>query len=307
MKNSVLIFLFSMLSLSVLAQSGQLKINVYSAPNGYQFTADYPRVRVYNERVTKDFTVEEFSTEEYDVTLPGGTYTVDIYWDEDYVAQSARNVEINSGLITYLSFNGYNASSDYFDDGLNGYDSRWYYSATLNLQTGSDFINNNPNFNGNYSFGYNFDFFYSLGKHVAIGPLFGTQFEYTYFNKDAYIDTTFYHRTERYFYWNLNAGFVLRFSTYNGLTGGFYDNGGILDLGMKYNLPLIFRHVMDVNGKTRTQTRGIHEYTDVTAFARIGHNMISAIAEYRITDFVRDGYPEPPKFRIGLSWMIPYD
>ncbi|MDX2361490.1 MAG: hypothetical protein QNK23_11840 [Crocinitomicaceae bacterium] len=310
LKNVLLLLLVACsFSLSSIAQVGTLLIKGPYSNEEIDFTHEYPVAHIFNESSEFFMVLEDYDINYQGTTieLPIGSYTIEIYLEEDYLAQTLRNIEIHLGEITDVTLSG--ITIYHYTEPVETQNSitqkRWVQFWDLNLATGNDFINRNPNFNSHYNIGYTFNSLYILSRNFSVGPIVGTNLNFTHFNKSGYIETSYEHKTERYMYWNLNAGFVFRIAVFNQ-----YENdgwlGGVLDLGMKYNLPLLFKHVQNINGKTKVTTRGIHEYTDLSAFVRLGYSPITLTCEYRLTDFLQSPYHEQPRIKLGLSFLIPY-
>jgi hypothetical protein len=106
---------------------------------------------------------------------------------------------------------------------------------------------------------------------------------------------------ERYFLMTMDFGLFLRLTTYN--QQKYFDKGTKVDVGIKYNFPFFFRHVV-IYGNHKDMTRYIHRYNDVSAFVRIGTKYVSAFMEYRIFDYVKEPFPQNPVITIGIALTI---
>jgi len=80
--------------------------------------------------------------------------------------------------------------------------------------------------------------------------------------------------------------------------------GLILDIGAKYNFPLYFRHAYRVDNR-KYHRQWIHQYKDLSAYADIIINQKFGLsAEYRLSDYLKAGYPELPRWVFGINLMI---
>lgn len=110
---------------------------------------------------------------------------------------------------------------------------------------------------------------------------------------------------EYYNYLSMNFDIRLRFSL------GLQNNPDIeerlkalLDVGVKYNLPLIFRHTARYDGFRKTSRGGLHQFTDARLYVNLGWEYAGVFVEYRLFNFLKGNYPEVPKISFGLRAFI---
>ena len=122
-----------------------------------------------------------------------------------------------------------------------------------------------------------------------------------YFKKDSLLIALDKRKYERYSYlaWLGYLGF--RFTSHDykkkRLKGLFFD------LGVNYNFPLYFKHVVGYEGNEKKVRGKIHRFTDFRGFARIGWHPVQLSFEYRYVDFVKGDYPQVPRYFVGLSFF----
>ena len=159
--------------------------------------------------------------------------------------------------------------------------------------------------NQEYSGGFGANIFGPATKFYLPGYHVGFSYNYTVFKKDS---STVYGQPIHYQDYrnlNVNVGFINRFTFFNSKLSG--TNGLKLDAGLIYNFPIFFREHAITDYRTRVQTRWIHRYNDFYAIARLAYKYVGVQAEYNLTTFLKTGYTEVPKFRVGLVFMIGYD
>lgn len=183
------------------------------------------------------------------------------------------------------------------------YGPSWKFMISEQFGFGHNFINKDNNFSTSFTNGIDEGGLYAFAPYFGWGFSLGTSYTSTYINKHASFHEHIDIDHERYIYWDFHAGTFIRFSfedlyDQSGDMGGFF-----IDLGARYSLPLIFRHVV-VDGNVKTKTKGIHQFTDISAYARIGYEPFTLFAEYRITNYLKDPYFEQPQLHLGIAFTF---
>ncbi|MFZ9847381.1 MAG: hypothetical protein ACO3EE_04450 [Flavobacteriales bacterium] len=85
-----------------------------------------------------------------------------------------------------------------------------------------------------------------------------------------------------------------------------FDNqkkSSFIDLGAAYQLPFAGNYSYK-NEDQKTIISNLHQYTDFSAFTRIGYKNLAFYAKYRLLDYLKAGYPELPKLQVGVSILL---
>ncbi len=289
MKKLIYIFITliaSFTTISTYAQTGKLEINV----NNY---IENVTIQLFQNDVLVDEYQLDFYDYEFVKTLNVGSYKLTLI-TEDSVKQTLKNVLIKESLTTDVYFSLPDVS--YYNPNDTNITSRSITSAHFLI--GNNFINNNDIFNTYYDFGFKHGAVDILTKHISIGGQIGSSMNYTYFNKSHSLSPLTEFDNEKYYYWNLNFTLLSRLTTFDYKRYG--TKGPYLDLGISYNFPLLFRHII-TEDNTKISTKRIHNYNDFSTTARLGYSMFALTLEYRLTNFLKEDYPEQPKIKIGLS------
>lgn len=88
-------------------------------------------------------------------------------------------------------------------------------------------------------------------------------------------------------------------------TGILIRKHKFFNVGVRYHLPMVARYVQ-VSDESKTKFKGIHNFTDVRLFARIGFIQGFVFAEYRPITFLKTVYPDIPKLNVGVCFQVPY-
>jgi len=155
------------------------------------------------------------------------------------------------------------------------------------------------------SFSYNLGVNYNLaeyGKHFSFWFLYGAEYAYTAFNNDTTLFPPSPVKHERYSNLNLNIGFFNRVSFFETYQNSVTESW-VFDLGVSYNFPLVFRHMYNVDDR-KFVTKRLHQFKNFSAFSRLSYRYIAITGEYRIFDYVKGDFPEAPKLRLGVSFLI---
>lgn len=281
------------------AQNGELDVDLIDYPEGEVTINMYHADTLYCTD-----TYEEWwgvrTTE-----LPEGRYTLDVFINGE-LRTTRYSIEIEEGMTTYVTVAA---------------DEQYMYECCDSLPTaGGDGI-----FGLAYGQGFLEDTDYPiehyfrirmggdvlavLNRHFAIGFMGTTDFSLATIKKDTNLYTTPGNKNERFIYWTFGYSVFIRLSAANMQhVYSYLELDGppkpFIDIGATYNLPLRFRYTA-AKGTTREQARFIHNYLDFAAFARIGIGPVAFTGTYRLTNFVKDNWPEMPRLQLGLSFVVP--
>jgi hypothetical protein len=272
-------------------------VSAYSQTGKLDISVSYYIENVTIQLFQNDVLIDEYQLDSYEdefvKTLNVGSYKLTLI-TEDSASQTLSNVLIKESLTTDVYFSLPDIS--YYNPNDTNITSRLIPSAHFLI--GNNFINNNDNFNTYYDFGFKQGGVNVLTKHLSLGWQIGSSMNYTYFNKSHSLSSLTEFDNEKYYYWNLNFTLLSRLTTFDYKRNG--NQGPYLDLGISYNFPLLFRHVI-TEDNTKISTKRIHNYNDFSTTARLGYSMFALTLEYRLTNFLKENYPEQPKIKIGLS------
>lgn len=304
MRNKVLFF-FIFISGWVKGQQGGFEIEF---TNGKLDDNTYYQLVVLKDYDSVDIVKFNFNcyfTKDY---LDSGDYTFYIYSEDDGLIYH-DTFSVLPGKITYAkeifnkSVQHYNAQYGiiYTDSISCDYKTK-YNSQILPFFYGTNlFLEKDNPVKNEFGIGFSSMIVYSFSKYIGIlyGP--GIQFSQSYFTDDSSLISLQNRFWERYsgLSISMQAGFRI---SYNSLQEADYK-GILLDGGIKYYFPVLFRHTAVYSHK-RISSFNIHQYTDVRAFVNIGVNDGGLFFEYRITDFISGNRPESPKFRIGINFFL---
>ena len=165
----------------------------------------------------------------------------------------------------------------------------------------------NPDISPEFKSSFNIEYIYSFKKKVTtydqIGlDLIPIKLVWHNLNRDTTIANEKY-KAERYFGYYLSAFVYNRLIINKQRKTGF--PGLFLDLGVGYEFPLYFRYMYKIDSDHKTTMSRIHRMNEFVGMARLGFDVISIKATYRFSDIIKNNYPEPPKFKIGIEFNFP--
>ena len=132
---------------------------------------------------------------------------------------------------------------------------------------------NQPKLTQSYTIASSACYWSSFSKHLGFLAGMGFGINHSSISKDTvYFNTPqFDKRYEYYNYLYFSPEFKFRFTLKNQQHDyDFLVKGLILDIGARYNFPLVFKHVGRFAGNTKMIERGLHQYSDLRVFASIG-------------------------------------
>jgi hypothetical protein len=294
----ILLFLFlSPIAAAFAQQTGTLRVEWEEYHEKY---VKDPSVAVTIQLVKDNQVLEEFNGTHdlrFEKELPAGEYEIRVIRDnrKDF---TVYRLDVEEGKTLYMDLNrpeNYteNMNGDDDDDDTEG--------ITFYLNYGSSKLEGSKNpIPMQLTLGSDIQFYKPYTKRLRIGLVFGFSATYAKVKRPA-SDTLLVilgnGRREQYNYLNYYVGLTHRI-----MWGSFEkDQLHYIDFGADYFLPLWFRH-SSVSGNQRLQTRKLHEWTDVRAYARLGFFEFFSISyRYRIFDFAKGVYPELPKHEIGIG------
>jgi|GEM_PF-5243165 hypothetical protein len=139
-----------------------------------------------------------------------------------------------------------------------------------------------------------------IGRMVGGGISFGQYF----FDKDKFSPSeSFQVLRKKYNAWDLDVKYLLRFTQKNQLVRTNASRGFVLDIGIGYYLPLVFRlNTAYENDVHLIQTR-MHQFNDFRGIVNFGFHPFVFTAEYRVFDFVQNEH-QLPKLEFGIKFLI---
>jgi hypothetical protein len=291
--------LFLLLGLNLNAQTGSLKCNVTF--NQHSGCATDNLILT-----TKKDTIRflKFQSKDTLSGIPVGTYQA-LFYDCDSTHTYSQMIEITEDEIRYFNFfNNAGMRQDRYSDLYDEmyYDTNDFVEAWLNhgfeFGRGLDYDNEAVNLTSNYSFQYSVGQDYMLNQSpFALGFDCGLKFSQYNYGKVDLIDTSVVHEDQRYTSLDLTAAV---------LASIYIKEKKLLDIGIKYNLPLYARGVAK-NGNQKLTTKGIHNYKDFSAIARIGYWWGFIYGEYRFNDILSSPYENAPNLTIGIRFNAPIE
>lgn len=238
--------------------------------------------------------------------IPAGVYRA-IFYDCDSSHQYQQTLEIVENDIRYFTFknnahsnlpynSGYGYDYTYSKDSI--YPTSVWLNHGLAFGRGLDYENKSVKVESNYSFEYSVGQDYMiLESPIALGFDFGARYNQSNFEKTDYMDTSIVHEQYRFGSWNLTSTF---------LASLYIKQKKVLDVGVKYNLP-IYSRMVAIDGKDKLTTRGVHNYKDYSFVAHVGYWWGFIYAEYRPDGILISPYENAPKLTLGLRLNVPVD
>lgn len=104
------------------------------------------------------------------------------------------------------------------------------------------------------------------------------------------------------YYFSLNGSFVqkMRFTLRNQKYAVDHSIKFFFDIGYKYNLPIVFRHVIRYDDNKKFVNSRIHQFKDLRPFIAFGANEYQFYVDFRIFNYLIGHYAEVSKFNIGV-------
>jgi len=159
--------------------------------------------------------------------------------------------------------------------------------------------------NNIYDVGIKFTPLYHPSKHYGIGANIGSNIGFCKLQRDKLKLFTDTFDVEKYFYWKIFAGLNNRFVFVQPKARKIF-RPCFLDLGIGYNLPIVYRYVA-VNSDSKRVKGFISNLNDFSVTARLGFGFLSFTSSYRITDDLKKAYYNVPRLMFGIDLIIPND
>jgi hypothetical protein len=297
-----LLILFLLFSMNGFAQLS--KLTLYCSNNSYDDIDCFTLVVSHGAEILFKKTVPSYDDEiELDSLLPG-IYTVQYYpCDQSNVPLIARDFSLVADSTTVLTIDysvqelrepileesaKYRAETQF---SMGHYNNRWNQSHPALTQ--STYV------------GFSQSSWFSFNRHV--GFLIGGGLGFTH--SSIAKDTTFMHQPllkKKYECYNYLDGHVdVRFRLTHANQQQRYESTLLtVDVGASYYFPFFFKHTAWYDDHQKLVQGHLHQYTDCRLFASIGYAPVLFFAEYRLFDFVKGGYPELPKYNLGIRIVI---
>lgn len=230
-------------------------------------------------------------------SIAPGYYRLHVQVDGRLIAQFF-NIQVKPGYTNYYSF----TIPEYYNDTIEPRDPPGKPELVFNTLYGNNqFLETQRKKDQQFIAGMAFVQYFPFSWY-SFGQEFGTTAGYTQFLNDT--ATRFGQHVKSEYYLNLNVhyGLINRFTLYN---NNHYGTDGLkLDLGVVYNLPIIFREYQRLDSRRLVEDRHICHFNDFYALARIGYKYVGLQAECNLTTFLKAGYTEAPKYRAGLVFYF---
>lgn len=294
MKKSILLIILSIVSLAAFCQTGKLEIFL-SAYGDYNCDIEGKYLLYSGDSLVSGGYIFEEIIIEIDSLMPG-VYNIELYRDDTLFIRRYNIVSKQDTISQYI-----------IDIGNPSFESENDTISDLEIYTGlfygPNIIKENPYVLGSFSYklGINNNLA-NYGNHFSFWFLYGVEYTYTAFDNDTTMYPPAPVKYERYSNLNLNVGFYNRFSFFKSSENEITE-GLVVDMGLSYNFPIVFRHMYGIDNR-KYVTKGLHQFNNFSVFSRFSYGYIAVTGEYILFDFVKDDFPEVPKLRLGVSFLI---
>lgn len=283
--NQLLLAAFTLLSFFSLGQFGELEINNYYDDCDYLVAEFYNADSLYYIHCDID---DYYGAT--DSILPG-KYTLKIYCDDE-LKQTYHALIIQEGERSVIDLQEiYSYPVDEEDPIMDVFFAGLY---TPNSLTGS------PHIQQSFELKYTSIPYFGISEIFDIGMNFGFDYRYIQFSSDSSFSTIPDIKNERITNLNFVVGPNFRIGKHNDYT----YTSVVMNFGTYYNIPLFNRYAFNISNKKFSE-KHIHNYQDLSFYLRLGYRIISVHGEYRPFTIIKKGYPDQPKFKIGLAIQIP--
>lgn len=156
-----------------------------------------------------------------------------------------------------------------------------------------------------YTLGWSSYYWHTFSKHLGFSEGIGLGYnQYNFKHDTSFVNTPQFNTiNEKYNY--LDAHFDLKFRISSGNQQlNNMPTGWIIDIGLTYYVPVIFKHVIKFEDNKKLTNSRLHQFRDLRAFINLGYSHFSVFYEYRLSDFVLGNYPELPKYNAGIRFFI---
>lgn len=296
MKSAATFIIILLLSLTGAAQTGILKIYVESND-----LLPSTVVLSRNDTVVRTEQTNEGGYCEISF-LPAGSYKVQVS-QTGYITSELYDVRIEEHATTRLSVTLNHKKKAIMRDEEESYPGSYtgiVLSASLHpaldgTTISDDFASSYRYGMGNIFFSRNTNFLHLAWTQVISAGGYRL-------NNSARVKPYNIEAAEKYFYINYTLSFSVRANLIRGNNPG--NPKMYLETGGAYAFPFYYRHITR-DGRSAVHERNIHKFTETQAFARLGFNWISVRVKYNLTDYIKAGFPEPPRTEVALEMIIP--
>ncbi len=292
MKRIILLVLVTMSSLNAFCQTGKLEL--------YLAASDY--CDIYGEYIlySEDSLVNKgcyFGEGLFEIdSLNPGAYNVEFYYNDTLLFKRYNLIAKQDTISQYTI----GIDTPYFKSKNDSIPDLEFYTSIL---YGPNIINKNPYVMGSFSYNLGVNFkITEYWRHFSFWFIYGAEYVYTAFNNDTTMYPPSSVKHERYSNFNLNLGFYNRLSFFEKYNNSISESWAF-DLGVSYNFPFIFRHMYNVDDR-KFVTRRLHQFSNFSVFSRFSYRSVAITGEYRLFDYVKSDFPEVPKLRFGISFII---
>lgn len=233
--------------------------------------------------------------------LPAGSYKVQVS-QADYITSDLHDVIIKENAITelHVTLNHREKSIEHADEqaGKGPYGG---LILSASIHPALDGTSVSDDFASSYRYGMGTTFF---SRNTNFLHLAWTQVISAgghRLNHSARLKTYGIEANEKYFYINYALAFSVRANIIRGNDPG--NPKLFLETGGAYAFPFYYRHLTKEGG-TSVHTGNIHKYTETHAFARLAFGKMSLRFKYDFTDYIKAGFPEPPRSEVALELLI---
>lgn len=78
--------------------------------------------------------------------------------------------------------------------------------------------------------------------------------------------------------------------------------GSFLDVGIAYELPYLYRYSYLTESNHKHLIKKIHKRNEFSTWLRVGYDIFSLKASYRLTNIMKEGFLSPPRLKIGVEF-----
>lgn len=301
MKKSIVLFLIvtaSLIALNAYSQNGKINLYVQMYTSYFDSEPAYNAYLVLNNERIQEQSFDEYDNDIYFKDLSPGFYNIEIERN-DTLINTIHAVEVKENNLTKIDVT---IDGRTFCDECEDTTRTEFFEILTGLSYGSDFLDDDNIFaTQQYRTSLQLHQNFLISKNFSVGIGAGYNYSQTYFNTDSSFAQVPGIKNERYSYFDISYIFFLRFNPYNMKKDP--ARGLFIDAGVHYNFPMAFRHAYSVDN-IRYMTARIHKYNDFSVIGRIGFYPVSLHAEYRLSDYVRHGFPQQPKLKAGITYHI---
>lgn len=282
---NLFVALFFIIPISGIAQSGSLKVRWYAQEN----------VLVEFELISDSF-YHWFEAQDTPVVisdLNAGVYKLNMYVEEK-LNSTYHNIEVKEGRITEINPD-IHYSFSYVKKNRCDNITLMHYNLGFSPKS-------NSLVNGGYKFGVTISGVFGITEKFGFCLTQNFGYEFYDLSKKFQINDDLEERFGHYRSMIYSPGFDLYYSfspihECDRITG-------FISAGIYYNFPVLFRYIYYAGNKKVVQ-HWIHSYKDFSIKTRLGYKSVGVFGEYKLTEYMKNGFPQTPRFTIGISYILP--